>query len=573
MLRDAHIPLLLWLPAALLVHLLGGGSAFYAADLAQQRAQILAFSRAISQKLGGDQAPVEIEVFDLPTPPEEPATPEVAKQPSVAESGNPDPDSPASPPELSPATAKQAHETPPEDEHPAPPEPAPKKEKAPKLPATSEPYKPGSKPLIVQAVPDGRLAIINDPDTKKDQADNPGARRIADEANHTDRERMARLRAYDQNSSKPRPAGGDAKAPPEKPGGGDPGDGDPGDGDPGDGDTDEPGFSTHKPDEDDSKAARAGSERGPAEPAATPSKRDLDTPRTPGQAAQRATPGRKAETGGKGKHTPKVATGDGGTWRIDPSGGDGRQKKRARKAKRGRSARPFVPGTRGAELPKRFRVDAHGVREALGEAHLKRDQERARNTRMAKHRGRFAAADFKRFRAAIENYDPSVELGNQTSLNAARVPFASYINRMHNRIHPIFADGFLRSIEGLGRRHGLSNMKLVTHLELVLDREAGKLIRFGVVKPSGVTAFEVAALRSVEQAAPFGKPPKSIVSSDGKIYIHWEFYRNPYYACTSRFARPFLLKHPPDLPAGPRRKLPKPVEPPSEGERYGWLLR
>ena len=59
------------------------------------------------------------------------------------------------------------------------------------------------------------------------------------------------------------------------------------------------------------------------------------------------------------------------------------------------------------------------------------------------------------YRAAIENYDPSVKLGNQTALNAARVPFASYVNRMHNRIHPIFADGFLGSLNGEVRDPGL----------------------------------------------------------------------------------------------------------------------
>ena len=42
--------------------------------------------------------------------------------------------------------------------------------------------------------------------------------------------------------------------------------------------------------------------------------------------------------------------------------------------------------------------------------------------------------------------------GNQTALNTAAVPFASYLNGMHNRIHPIFADSFLGSLDGLPPR-------------------------------------------------------------------------------------------------------------------------
>lgn len=552
MLRNARLPLILWLPAALLLHMFGGGGAIVAANMAQHRADILAFSRAVGRNIASDPPVIEIEVYEepeaaaLPQDPPSQALPiedeahgDVSTEADVARHEP----LPKPKPAPVPRKTKVAPETP-------KPEPAKVAKPSPKaIP------KPGAKPIVAPPLsPDGRLAVINDPDTKKNQPDNPDAARIADDANHTERERMAKIRSYDQNSRKPQPAGGPKQHAADEPG---------------DSPQDAPGFSTDMPEEDDREARRAGSTDGPETPAARRAKRALETPKTPGRDARKASASRKAMPAGQGARTSKVANGAAKDWRIDPSGGDGRPKREARRAKRGRRGRVAVPGKRGAALPKRFRVDAHGVREALGADYLKRDQERARNTRIAKHRGRFAAANFKRFRAAIENYDPSVKPGNQTSLNAARVPFASYINRMHNRIHPIFADGFLRSIDDLGPGHALANMKLVTHLELVLDREAGKLLKFGVVKPSGVTAFEVAALRSIEQAGPFGKPPKSIVSTDGKVYIHWEFFRNPYYACTSRFARPFLIQHPPDLPSGPRKGLPAPSKPPTADERQG----
>jgi hypothetical protein len=34
----------------------------------------------------------------------------------------------------------------------------------------------------------------------------------------------------------------------------------------------------------------------------------------------------------------------------------------------------------------------------------------------------------------------------------------------------------------------------------------------------------------------------SIVSPDGNVYVHWEFHSDPFDACTTRDARPYLLK-------------------------------
>ena len=128
---------------------------------------------------------------------------------------------------------------------------------------------------------------------------------------------------------------------------------------------------------------------------------------------------------------------------------------------------------------------------------------------------------------------------------------------MHNRIHPIFAVGFLGSLGNLGPDDKLSNLKLSTHLELVLDGETGAVTRAGVVRGSGVTAFDVAAISSAKSAGPFGKAPDMIVSPDGNVYVHWEFYRDPYYACTSKFARPYLIKGTPKKnPSGPGPRRP-----------------
>ncbi|MFP6683338.1 MAG: hypothetical protein VB934_01440, partial [Polyangiaceae bacterium] len=242
MLRDAHVPLLLWLPAALLLHMFGGGSAIVASSLAQHRADILAFSRAVSRNIAGDQPVVEIEIYEAAEAtvlPQDPSSQAPAVDDDAATAPSTEADvarrelSPKSKPEPVPPKAKVPTKV---------PKPEPAKVATPSPEANP---KPGTKPIIVPAIsPDGRLAIINDPDTKKNQPDNPDAARIADEANHTDRERMAKIRSYDQNSSKPQPAGGAKMHPID---------------DPGDSPQDAPGFSTDMPDDEDSEGRRAGS--------------------------------------------------------------------------------------------------------------------------------------------------------------------------------------------------------------------------------------------------------------------------------------------------------------------------
>ena len=85
----------------------------------------------------------------------------------------------------------------------------------------------------------------------------------------------------------------------------------------------------------------------------------------------------------------------------------------------------------------------------------------------------------------------------------------------------------------------------VPYPPIVLDRAAGKIVRMGVTKSSGETAFDLVALRAVDRASPFGQAPDLIASPDGNVYVHWEFHRDPFDACTTRNARPYLLKSAP----------------------------
>jgi hypothetical protein len=88
----------------------------------------------------------------------------------------------------------------------------------------------------------------------------------------------------------------------------------------------------------------------------------------------------------------------------------------------------------------------------------------------------------------------------------------------------------------------------------------------GVVKTSGITAFDIAALDSVHRAQPFGPAPGAIVSPDGNVYLHWEFHRDEVFACSTMNARPFLLNTPAKgPPEDPQPPAPAPKGPQERG--------
>jgi TonB family protein len=113
---------------------------------------------------------------------------------------------------------------------------------------------------------------------------------------------------------------------------------------------------------------------------------------------------------------------------------------------------------------------------------------------------------------------------------------------MHRRIHRLFADGFLADLENLPSNNPLNDRSLVTTLEIILD-DTGRIHRLGVARTSGNMAFDVASLNAVRRAAPFGSVPQPILSGDGRVYMHWAFYRNER-QCGTFNAEPYIMPNP-----------------------------
>ncbi len=556
--RDSNIPLFLWIATAILAHLAWGGGADRVAHVIEERLDMQAFARAVQRHVRMQDQPIQIALLekeDKPKP--KPAEADKERPPEQEPEKDPEKERDKKPDKHQDTKKKVKAQAKPI----IVPRLMPAKPAAPAKKAAEKKAKP--LPVIKQH---NRIAVrqhVKDPNQKN----NPTAEFIADQANTVKKQTQARITSTDQNDAHPTP-GGHHSGPNQQPG-----------------------------DSDHTKIAQ--SEDRPGAPDRAPNDIPKDQPkkvamtRLPPPTVQpeparteRPSPARSstapAQNGQKAQKAvaPTAASPDtihapGGGFSV-PEAAAARQGQKAHKARKKRlpPRKTHDPlGLLGFGAPGRTKdgvelnLTPRAALAVIGKKELVRERRLDAQRRKSAHLGSWKSIGIQRWRSAIENYVPSVKPGNQTALNTARVPFASYINDIHNRIHPIFADSFLASLDNLPKSNPMNRPDISTNIEIVLSPDDGHIVRMGVTKTSGVTAFDVAALESVQRASPFGAAPKEIVSPDGRVYLHWEFWRNPYYACSTYFARPFILKVTPK--SAPPEVQPPPTHPYDPKERPG----
>jgi TonB family protein len=568
--RDVSVPLALWICAAICAHFMLGTGGAVVATVHDDRSEMWKLSQQAGTLARRGEQTFEIALNDsseeaqqeTPPPPPPPPKPKAKQEPQPKDKDK----------------DKAAEKTPPKQEPP--------KEQKKVIAIEKKPEE--TKPLALPEDPlkDRRIAVRQH--VRPNQTDNPTASFIADEANHVDKETAATQTSHDRDDEVPAPGQSHRGA-----------DANPGDSEktriaesdehrgeknraPGEKGTDfdvvhEPKIPRAEP---NATSASAPTPQSPLRNAANESSPSEATPQAPGERE------RALDPGGSTPPSPDVDLAQDGTWTFNPTRTGGAPGPRPDATSGTAGSRP--PGGRMWSLPglgqraapgtMNTNLDEAQVVAVVGMDNLRRLREADGERRKSEHRGSWAGSNFDRWKSAIENYVSSVKPGNQTALNAAAVPFASYLNGMHNRIHPIFAEGFLESLSNLPPTHPMNDKHLVTMLEIVLARD-GHLKKMGIVRTSGITAFDIAALDAVDRAAPFGPAPGAIVSPDGNVYLHWEFHRDEVYACSTMGARPFVLSapvekngdpaQPPSLPAPPGPAQERGAPPSSHDAREG----
>ena len=578
MTRDSNIPLFLWIATALLAHLVWGGGASKLSRAFEETLDIKRFAASVQRQIRG-AGEVEIALVDESA--NESTPPEESKSQSSSKEAEDPADPTEDPSEKDESTAKREEA---KKEDPTPPEVTDPKPEAPKVEvekkeAKKEEAKPEEPKDLPKAQVQKRVAVVQHVEDK-DQKDNPNAAHIADQANRVKKETQARITSTDQNDPKPTPGGAHASAHKNP------------------GNSEESRVAQSEDQAGDNRAPTSPDEEGkpektaaaqapppsPGTEAKTPSS-DKGSEASKRAGKDPAQAGQKARAA-KEEVDPAPGTTDSaqGSWSV----AEARAAQAAQKARRAKKKRlPPMKGAGGASSMLglgalgttssgvNLNLSPRQALAAVGRDRLIKEKHRDSERRKSAHRGSWKSLGIERWRASIENYVASVKPGNQTALNTARVPFASFLNAVYNRLHPIFADSFLASLDTLPGTHPMNRADMKTHLEIVLDKDEGKVVRMGVTHTSGVTAFDIAALESVMRASPFGAPPREIVSGDGKVYFHWEFYRNPFYACSTYFAHPFILKGapkstPPSIEPAPWRPG-DPQETSPADQRHGWF--
>jgi TonB C terminal len=576
--REASIPLFLWAASAVLAHLVWGGGADQAARVIEERLDVGRFAAGIRSHVKSSIAPpVEIALDDGTAEEEEKPEEKEPTEPTVDEAKEDVEEAPDAPVAQEKKPPKKPEKKPEEEQKPDPEakeeeKPTPTKPELTKPAPPAEPAKP-----VPQFVMPNKIAVQQHVEDEK-QKDNPDANYISDKANRVEQETRAQITSTDQNDKQPTP-GSSPRGPKE---------------DPGNAeethvrqDMDVPGLKDFAP---------GGSQKEEAEraTAATPAPKQgqaaAAAPGAPGSQVEKA-PSRATAESQERNQVAKSATHEHAGSPETVASNDGSftvpKAQAATPEQRAQKAMKRLPPRRPRSLLESLGLGAAGrtdngvalnltptmATEAVGSDEMSRLRRADGERRRSAHRGSWATPSFERYRSAIENYVPSVKPGNQTALNTAAVPFAAYLHQIHNRIHPLFADSFLGSLERLPASHPMNDRTLITALEIVVDREEGRLVRRGVTRASGITAFDVSAIAAVDRAAPFGTPPNEIVSPDGNVYLHWEFRRDDM-ACSTMFAHPFILNvQPKPAPAPTTPPLPPFRGPddaaPQTGERHG----
>lgn len=133
----------------------------------------------------------------------------------------------------------------------------------------------------------------------------------------------------------------------------------------------------------------------------------------------------------------------------------------------------------------------------------------------------------KLIKGSLENMITEIKPGNHTSVNAKRSVYVGYINAIHRRIHERWANEYLISLDtSYSRSSPLQDPDLNTTLEFVIDAKSGEFEAINLVKSSGQMLFDAEAISTSWNIGKRPNPPPQIVSPNGKIYLHWNFWRD-----------------------------------------------
>lgn len=126
--------------------------------------------------------------------------------------------------------------------------------------------------------------------------------------------------------------------------------------------------------------------------------------------------------------------------------------------------------------------------------------------------------------SATSDYIKDVDQGLETLLNAREFKYYTYYNRIRRQLTQHWEGNVRMKLSQMFKqgRYLASATDRVTKLVVILDKK-GNLVKVQMLKDSGVTDLDDAAIEAFQSAAPFPNPPQGIIESDGTVKIRWDF--------------------------------------------------
>lgn len=127
-----------------------------------------------------------------------------------------------------------------------------------------------------------------------------------------------------------------------------------------------------------------------------------------------------------------------------------------------------------------------------------------------------------------ETVPDDISVGDFTALNTDQFQFYTFYARIEDLVRFRWETKVREAIDQLNRYQALKNVsqsEWVSQLEFQID-EKGVLRKAILLKESGVSRFDQAAILAFQDAKVFPNPPKEMLKEDGLIHLRYSFQVN-----------------------------------------------
>lgn len=131
------------------------------------------------------------------------------------------------------------------------------------------------------------------------------------------------------------------------------------------------------------------------------------------------------------------------------------------------------------------------------------------------------------FSTVGESLPKDMKVGSFTALNTDRYLFYTFYARIEELVRHRWESRVQQAIDSFDRTtlNQAGNRNWVTNAEFLLDKD-GVLRKALLMKESGITPFDAAAIRAFQDAKIFPNPPPEMIQEDGFIHIKFSFTVN-----------------------------------------------